>query len=354
MARGLGFLLGSVGGGGGAGATLTAAYVGYGDSSNILTGTSNLQWDQTNKYLHIDGGNALGSKLQFTSGTQSGTSTTDGFTIGPDDGSNDITMTQNEGSSAVYIYNSAAAVYRYQQTSSSTSIVSPDGNVAVRSRNAGVGISTNSPDAVLTLKAGTTSSSSAPLKFLSGSLMTASESGAAEYNGSYYLTKGGGSVRFSVGGCISENFADAGSTGTSETDLYSYTIPGFCLDVNGHKIEAKYAGIFVNSTSTKELKVKFAGTTIFDSGALTISASSSWELEILLIRVSSTVIRCTVKLNTSGASLSAYCTYTELTSQVLTSGNILKITGTAAGVGAADNDIVAKLGNVEFKAHVIA
>ncbi len=40
----------------------------------------------------------------------------------------------------------------------------------------------------------------------------------------------------------------------------------------------------------------------------------------------------------------------ELTGLTLSGSNILKITGQAAGTGAATNDIVAKMGFVEFKA----
>lgn len=147
---------------------------------------------------------------------------------------------------------------------------------------------------------------------------------------------------------LTQFFADAGNTTTTETDIYNYSLPANTLDVNGQKIEAKYGGTFVNSTSTKQLKVKFDGTTIFDSGALTISASSSWDMEVTGIRVSATVIRFTVKMNTSGASLSSYAQYTSVTVANFTSTRILKLTGQAAGVGAATNDIVARLGQVEF------
>lgn len=153
-----------------------------------------------------------------------------------------------------------------------------------------------------------------------------------------------------VGGTIFSYTADAGNSGTTETDLYTDSIPANTLATNKDKIEAKYAGEMVNSaTATRQLKVYFGGSVIFDTGALSLSASSDWDLEVLIIRVSSTVVRYTCKLNLTGASLSAYCNVGELTGLTLSNANTLKITGQAAGVGAATNDLVARLGNVEWK-----
>lgn len=205
-----------------------------------------------------------------------------------------------------------------------------------------------SPTAIVHIQAGTATASTAPLKFNSGTLNTTAEAGAVEYNGNHYKT-GASAVRFSVGGTIFDHYADAGNGTTVETDLYSDTLAANTFNVNGDKIEAQYGGIFVSSaTATRQVKVKFAGTTILDTGALSISASSSWGVYILLQRVSSTVVRYTVNLQTAGASTAVYNATGELTGLTLSGTNILKLTGQAAGVGAATNDIVAKLGYICF------
>jgi hypothetical protein len=152
-----------------------------------------------------------------------------------------------------------------------------------------------------------------------------------------------------AGGTIFNHFADAGNTSTTETDLYSDSIPASALGTNGDKLEATYGCIFVNSTSTKQLKLYFGGTAIFDTGALTISASSEISLEALIIRVSSTVVRYVIRASTTGASTGSYSAVGELTGLTLSNANTLKITGTAAGVGAATNDIVAKASTVDWK-----
>lgn len=163
------------------------------------------------------------------------------------------------------------------------------------------------------------------------------------------LLAGGSTTIAKAGGTIFNHFADAGNTTTAETDLYSDSIPASALGTNGDKLDATYGCIFVNSTSTKQLKLYFGGTAIFDTGALTISASSEISMEVLIIRVSSTVVRYVVRAVTTGASTGAYSAVGELTGLTLSNANVLKITGTAAGVGAATNDIVAKASTVEWK-----
>ncbi len=52
------------------GSTLTATYVGYGDGSNALTGTSSFTWDNTNKVMALTGS---GAQVRFDGGQHPGT-----------------------------------------------------------------------------------------------------------------------------------------------------------------------------------------------------------------------------------------------------------------------------------------
>jgi len=147
-----------------------------------------------------------------------------------------------------------------------------------------------------------------------------------------------------------DHYATVGNSGTTETDLYSDTIAAGQLGANGDKLEANYGGTFVSSgTATRQIKVYFAGTAILDTGALTLSLSSAWVVRASLIRVSSSVVRYMASLETEGAALAAYTSVGELTGLTLSGTNILKITGTAAGTGAASNDISALMGAVVFR-----
>lgn len=147
------------------------------------------------------------------------------------------------------------------------------------------------------------------------------------------------------------HFADVGNVGTGEDDLYSDTIPAAQLANNGERLEAEYAGIFVSSaTATRQIRFYFGGTLIFDTGALTLSLSAAWTAYVSIVRVSASVVRCMISLTTEGAALAAYTAYTEVTGLTLANTQILKVTGEAAAVGAATNDIVAKMSNVTWHA----
>jgi hypothetical protein len=146
------------------------------------------------------------------------------------------------------------------------------------------------------------------------------------------------------------HFADQGNSTTTETDLYSDTIAAGQLTTNGDKLEVEYGGVFVSSgTATRELKIYFGGTQIFDTGALTISLAAAWTAYTTITRVSASIIRYMISLTTEGAALAAYTAVGELTGLTLSNTNILKVTAQAAGIGASSNDIVAKLGSIIYR-----
>lgn len=145
---------------------------------------------------------------------------------------------------------------------------------------------------------------------------------------------------------VADFYADVGNVGTGEDDLFTKTLPASTLSANGVKLFVEVGGIFVGSaTATRQLKLFFGGTAIFTSGALAISAAASWALRAMIIRVSVTTIRYAVTLETQNAPLAAYTTVGELGSLTLGTTQIVKVTGEAAGVGAATDDIVARLGS---------
>lgn len=157
------------------------------------------------------------------------------------------------------------------------------------------------------------------------------------------------SLPATVGGSKIDFIADSGNVTTGETDLYTYTTPASSLGTNGDKWKAEFGGTFASTAlETLRIKLYFAGTVIFDTGALTLSLASSWTMYVTIIRVSSTVVRYMVSLITQGAALAAYTSVGELTGLTLSATNILKITGQAAGAGATTNDIIAKMGTIDW------
>lgn len=211
-----------------------------------------------------------------------------------------------------------------------------------------VGIIKSLPTARLHIGAGSATAGTGSLKLDSGTILTVAEAGVHEYNGNHYLSNS--AIRFPVGGPLFDHYADVGNGTTVETDLYADTVAANTFKNNGDKVEATYGGIYVpHATATRQLRLYYGGTLIFDSGALAIAAGSdSWEVFATLIRVSSSVVRTVVTLTTTGATLNAYATYTSVTGLTLTGTTTLTLTGQAAGVGAATNDIVAKIGAVGF------
>lgn len=207
---------------------------------------------------------------------------------------------------------------------------------------------TTTPTAKLHIGAGTATASTAPLKLTSGTKLTTAEAGAVEYNGNFLFTNA--SLRFPVGGTLFDFSTDT-TVGGAEADIYTSTTAANTFNANNDKVIASYSGNFVTvGTELTQLKVYFAGTAIWDStGVAPTTGTTSWRVQVELIRVSSTVVRYSVALTTTGASGFVYETTGELTGLTLSGTNILKITGTSSGVGSGSGDIVGKMGYVEFK-----
>lgn len=153
-----------------------------------------------------------------------------------------------------------------------------------------------------------------------------------------------------VGGSIFSHFADAGTpASTTETDLYSDTTIANTLSVSGDTFESKYA-LQLTSTggATKQVRVYFAGTLIYDSTAISVLAASDLQIEVVIVRTGSSTAIATVKIIAPSALISAPIKITSLTGLNFATTNILKITG-QAGAGAAANDVLAKIGLLYWK-----
>jgi len=150
-----------------------------------------------------------------------------------------------------------------------------------------------------------------------------------------------------VGGSFMDSYTDSNNSGTSETDLYTYTTPGNFLSANHQKITFKYTGTVSDITSTAQFKVLFDGQQIVDTGAITVSATGVWVVEGYLLRTGTTTARASVTITMpflafATASLQSQTTITDLTSLDFTDTSILKITGQAGGAGGGSSDITGK------------
>jgi hypothetical protein len=151
----------------------------------------------------------------------------------------------------------------------------------------------------------------------------------------------GTSTTFStVGGVLKDFYTDASTSGTGETDLYSYIIPANVLSTNGDKLTFKFTLDTSSSPTSSYVKVYFAGTSRTSINNLLLSGIVNFTITI--IRVSSSVCRISYEgFYNSGIGVNDYL---EMTSKDWTTTNILKVTGQCA-----TNSIVAKFGTIEYK-----
>ena len=167
------------------------------------------------------------------------------------------------------------------------------------------------------------------------------------YGGTGASTAAGARTNLGVPSVLFDHYTDS-SVGGGESTIYSDTIAASQLANNGEKLKAMYGGDFITAgTESTQLLVTFAGTTIFNSGSVAVSTGTSgWGVEIDIVRVSSTVIRYTVRLTTSGATTFNYCSSGELTGLTLSNTNDLVLRGASSGIGSGAGDIVGIMGYV--------
>lgn len=153
-----------------------------------------------------------------------------------------------------------------------------------------------------------------------------------------------------VGGGRFDNQANASTTSTNgtENDLHTNTTAANTLSVNGDKLRARYfLEIVGHATATRRIQAYFAGTAILDSGTLTFASNTMAVIEVEVMRETSSVVRVYAGF-LPGGSTAPVRTYTRITGLTLSTTNILKITGIAAGTGAASGDITSRFSNVSW------
>lgn len=215
---------------------------------------------------------------------------------------------------------------------------------------------TSAPTAKLHIAAGTAMASTASLKIDAGTLLSTTEAGTIENDGTHlYYSPTNAGTRFqldqqSSSSTLFNYFADVQSVSTTETDLYTNAIPANTLATNGDKIKAEYSATLVmTGGATKDVRIYFAGTKIYDSSTLTVGvASVTYPFDITIIRDGSSSVRCQV--NASAVPGTNQTQYTKITGLTFSSTNILKITG-QSGAGAATGDVTANMGYVTFISH---
>ena len=134
--------------------------------------------------------------------------------------------------------------------------------------------------------------------------------------------------------------------GTEDT-LYTDTLPASVLNTNGDKISGYYQlAIVGHAVSTDRIRIYYGGTAIFDTTALNFPMTSALTLNFQIVRVSATVVRCSIVATTSSATVIAYSQYAEVTGLTLASTQIIALKNISTGTNSAAGDVTAKLGNI--------
>lgn len=132
------------------------------------------------------------------------------------------------------------------------------------------------------------------------------------------------------------------NTSTTETDLYSYSVPANTVAANGNQLKASYTLITLASGGNKYTRVYFAGTAL---NVNLTSAASTIKVDVSIMRSGASTAIATVSIAYDNASVRV--TETDLSGLNFATANILKITGMAdAGTG---GEITAKSGSVRLE-----
>lgn len=154
----------------------------------------------------------------------------------------------------------------------------------------------------------------------------------------------------SIGGKLKEYFTDSGNVLGAETDLYSYSTEANLFSTNGDTIYFAYTvSIIGAAVPTKQVRIYFAGTLIFDTTALVFATNETLVLSCYGIRKDANTVRFTVTASFNTGVAIPKSTYTQVGGLTLTAANILKITGDSVGAGANSNDVTALEGYVKYQ-----
>jgi hypothetical protein len=134
---------------------------------------------------------------------------------------------------------------------------------------------------------------------------------------------------------------------TTDDTLFTYTLPANAMSSNGKSIRCLSTGHFATNVNTKEVKFWFAGNTIIDSGALTLS-NTDWMCEMEITRIDSTHVSCVGKFTGNNVASVVTVTANLSVSDLTANTSIIKVTGASTTIGTA-NDVKSYLMKTWFE-----
>ena len=147
------------------------------------------------------------------------------------------------------------------------------------------------------------------------------------------------------GGLYTWTNSATGNVTTGEDDLYSVALAANFLTVNGDEVVLEIAGTFAANANNKTIKVKFGGTTVFDTTALAFNAGS-WFIRTTIVRTGASAQKAITEWSSSNTTLLSTCNYT--TAAIDTTAGI---TFSVTGEGTNTNDIVKEFVRLKFNGY---
>jgi hypothetical protein len=151
-----------------------------------------------------------------------------------------------------------------------------------------------------------------------------------------------------LGGTLYSNTTAVANTGSSATDLMSYSIDANSLGTTGDWIRITAEVELANSIASNTIKCVFGGTEIWTSSSVTPSSVTSYYIQALIIKTGSNTQKCIVWA-TANASLLQASSRAILTSTSIT--DTAAITVKFTGTGTASNQISQEIMLIEFGNH---
>lgn len=145
---------------------------------------------------------------------------------------------------------------------------------------------------------------------------------------------GSSDVTYKASGVLYEKHSSTGNVGAGEDTLWSQTVAANVLTTDGDSLAFRLIGALASNSNSKTIKVKWGATTIFTSGALSISSATSWVVHGTITRTSSTTQRTDAILHyDQGSGMDINVT---TAGETLSSSSAFVVTGEAT----SNNDIV--------------
>lgn len=161
---------------------------------------------------------------------------------------------------------------------------------------------------------------------------------------------GTGSNKYALSGVVHTDVTTTGNSGTTNTTLFTYTLPASYLWMDNDALQIRCSGTFAANTNGKQLRFYIGGTggdLVFDTGSIvTVASAVSWVVTIEIIRTGSSAEKVNALFvgTTSSGNQYTRAGYTTGT-RSWGSSQAIVLTGTAT----SNNDIVAETMKVKYE-----